>query len=831
MAIILKLTIANIRQKKFRTVLIVLSIVLSVGLMYSILSVSASTAGIFGQKLKKDVGNSELMILPEENSGEQFIPEMDFRNIGGIDYHIPLINAYGYTEIDEEATPVMFTGMSEENYERIYGLDFTQKTQEGLADNQVYIGKEAAGVYKLKLKDHLNITVAGKENDFIITGIIEDQKNNLGYDPGKLELLISEDTLLQLINSDQRVNGYYVKSMPEYDKASFIKELKEAYPDYQVKDVTDLSEFKQIMNMVVTSLFLMVLAVIMVSAFIIYSSFKIIAIERMPMMGTLRSIGATRKLTVKLLLLEALFYGMFGAVAGDVLGVFILRLTMKMLLTGNNLTVEDISYINIQYFAIAFVIGLALSIGSAMMPVIKMCKKSIRSIIFAEIKNEKHSSAVKTIVGIVLIAAAFILFHMAPVKLQLPLDILGTIVVIIGAALIIPVLSLFLTVILSVLLKPIYKDSFSIISANMKNDRTMMNNILLLAMGLGVLLMINNFSTTVSSVVVDVYATGRSDVIIYSNLEDSFVREVSSLDGVDHVYTTNIINDVKANEGKINLMILEGIDGRGYSEYAWNEFGKYLTDDMIEAFTKERSIIITRFTARKYDLSSGDLLKLDFDGNKKDYKIVGIVPSIMNNGNESFIYNKFLQEDSGVRNSQSMYLNISDGADTKKVIQRIKELAPDQLLPVETLKEMQDQNIKSNNVMFYLMKAISIIAMFIGIVGIFNNFTISFLSRRKLYATMRSLGLTKARTIRNMLSEAFFCGLTGTTSGLLLGTILIKAMCYTVEGMGISAEVLFYSIKDYIFVLISGLIISMISAILPAFGITKANIVSGLKYE
>jgi putative ABC transport system permease protein len=144
---------------------------------------------------------------------------------------------------------------------------------------------------------------------------------------------------------------------------------------------------------------------------------------------------------------------------------------------------------------------------------------------------------------------------------------------------------------------------------------------------------------------------------------------------------------------------------------------------------------------------------------------------------------------------------------------------------------MQDLNMKQNNSVFFLMKAVSVIAMFIGVVGILNNFTISFLSRRKLMATMRSLGLSKRNTMNNMLLEAFICGLLGTICGLLLGTILIKAMCFVIEAMGIPSDVILYSMKDYIFVLCSGVALSLISAIFPAISISKENIVSGLKYE
>jgi hypothetical protein len=90
--------------------------------MYTVLSISSSTTKIFEQKIRKEVGTAEFMILPEENSGEQYIPELEFNNVSGISYHIPVVNAYGYSEIEEEMIPIAFTGMSVKDYRTIYGL-------------------------------------------------------------------------------------------------------------------------------------------------------------------------------------------------------------------------------------------------------------------------------------------------------------------------------------------------------------------------------------------------------------------------------------------------------------------------------------------------------------------------------------------------------------------------------------------------------------------------------------------------------------------------------------------------------------------------------------
>ncbi|HKL79086.1 MAG TPA: FtsX-like permease family protein [Mobilitalea sp.] len=831
MLTVMKLTIANINQKKSRSILIILSIILSVALMYTVLSLSSSTTRIFEHKVRKEVGSAKFMLLPSEDSGEQYIPELDFAGIEGMEYGVSLVSVYGYSEIEKDKVPIVFTGMTAEDYKKVYGLDIIQGNSEELSGNQAWIGEETASQYGVSLGSELVVTIGGVSNTFKISGVVEDKNNNLGYEPGSLELVTDRNTLISILGIEEKVSSYYVKYLPGTDSSSFLADLENEFSKIYVKDVTDMKELASMITMIVSCLLLMVMTVIIVSAFIIYSSFKIISLERMPLMGTLRSIGATRKTTVKILLFEGLFYGLTGGILGNGLGIAILSVTMEMMFRNFGYSSESISYVNINYLIIALIIALVLAVGSAMLPIIKTSKQSIRSIIFAEIHNEKHISLFKTLIGFILVAAGFLLFRIAPIKLQVIMDFLGILMVTVGCALLVPILSSILSKGISLLFRPFYKDSLGIVIANLKNDRTMMNNIMLLAMGLGVILMINNFSSAVGTSVGDLYSLDKSDAQVSTDMDKEFINKVSEVKGVEHVYTTKNIINVRANDGSITLNFVEGMDGKGYSEYALDEFGKYLTEDILDQFTSKRSALISRFTARKYNLDKGDKLEMDINGKTVSYEIIEIVPSLWNNGNMTFVYENFLEEDTGITTYQNMYLNFAETADMESVIQEIKELMPYGILPILTHEEMRSQNNKRNNGVIFMMKAISVIAMFIGVIGILNNFTISFMSRKKIIATMRSLGLSRKKTIRNMLFEAFICGTLGTICGLAMGTVLLGGVCYLLEALGIPSEFIFSNIKDYIFVLISGVTLSILSAILPAKSIVKENIVVGLRYE
>jgi len=65
------------------------------------------------------------------------------------------------------------------------------------------------------------------------------------------------------------------------------------------------------------------------SIFIIYSSYKVITLGRLPIIGTFRSFGATKKAVASILLLESLFYGCMGGLIDIPVGILVLKAILQ----------------------------------------------------------------------------------------------------------------------------------------------------------------------------------------------------------------------------------------------------------------------------------------------------------------------------------------------------------------------------------------------------------------------------------------------------------------------------------------------------------------------
>ncbi len=131
-----------------------------------------------------------------------------------------------------------------------------------------------------------------------------------------------------------------------------IEKIKTVYKDEYVGEMISKSEIKSQVDPIRIPFMFMLILVVLISVFIIYTSFKVITLERLPMLGTFRSIGATKKMTDFIMLSEATIYGVLGSGIGCWLGYGMLtavtHLMSSSMLGGG--TVEELSIHHYTWF-------------------------------------------------------------------------------------------------------------------------------------------------------------------------------------------------------------------------------------------------------------------------------------------------------------------------------------------------------------------------------------------------------------------------------------------------------------------------------------------------
>ena len=105
------------------------------------------------------------------------------------------------------------------------------------------------------------------------------------------------------------------------------------------------------------------------SVFIIYSSYKVITLDRLPIIGTFRSIGATKKAVTRILMLESALYGCIGGIIGIPLGIGVLKLILQGMGNSSSQGIEIPMVITGTAVLLSFGVAVTVSMLSAWIPV------------------------------------------------------------------------------------------------------------------------------------------------------------------------------------------------------------------------------------------------------------------------------------------------------------------------------------------------------------------------------------------------------------------------------------------------------------------------------
>lgn len=817
---IIKVVFKSMLQKKGRSLMLIISVMFSVGLIYSVLSLSSMTEEIMQSQFKKEYGNSNVVIYKEDGS---FIDEVINIDSSLYNYLIEGYNLYGYTFVEEDLTVNMYA-YNDSDFSKIYDMEYIDKMAGDFGQNQVLIGEDNSLKYGLSVGDSLSVNMLGSETEFQVYGIVKEGISFLDSNPNTIDIIASKD----FIENEfvLTMPNVYMLNLKDMDS---VKVIQVNNANLQVIDLYNQSELIDELNKVTIPIAIMASSIVLISCYIISSTFKTIVIDRMPLIGTLRSIGATRKSSRFVLVLESVFYGLIGSVLGIVVGVLILYGILNSYFGSGFGDGIDVRYFRVSFAFITLISGILISVLSAYIPIVKSVSYSIKNIIFGKIKNVKRFSIVKSIVGVTVFIAAYIVLKNVGTNDYLLFSLISIILATTGTVLMIPLALKIIIPIVNLILYPIFKNNSVIASNNIKHDETLINNIVLLTIGLGVIFMINSFSSDVGDAVNHLYGEANYDIIIYDeNLKDDFILEIEALEDVNNVYISPIKYDVKTNNG-FDLLYLEGANPTLYDQYGWNLFKEFVSQEDVTTFNNSNSIIISKFTAKKHELKIGDSINILNGTNEYTVKVLSIVPTLAQNGNVNFINHEMFTEIFGEDSSSTTFIDVN--GDPNITRKEIKELYPFGVLEVITLEEMKQINQDNNESLFVLMKMISALAMLIGGVGIVNNFVISFISRRKLIANLRSLGLSKKGTVKLFMVESLTTGIIGSFLGVLFGITLYFYMGFVVEGLNISSEIGTYKFSIMMFVFISGITLSILTSILPAINMSKRNIVKEIKYE
>ncbi|ETT55852.1 ABC transporter permease [Paenibacillus sp. FSL H7-689] len=831
MNIIARSIIKSIAERKFRTCLIIFSILIATALFFSSITISNSLTHVYTQKLENAQGNADIIIKSVDNTDPFFSVNKAENLSKSTSYNIGEIQSPAiYITESNNINWFNLHGLEEGELEKLNPITFVDKQNNQLFEgNKIIVSQGVADKFKLSIGDAIVLEVNGKKQSFNIYGI----SNPMGYFMDESQFysaIVPKGLLSQIYQTNGLVNYVNIKLADVTDKPAAITELSAMYKDQMVKDPVSPEDIKSQTSVLSTALMVMVVVVTFMSIFIIYTCFKVLTIERLPMVGTFRSIGATKKVIHLLLIAESLFYGVIGAVLGSALGVVILNYITSMTTPGYIEQSPIMSQFSPVHIVASSLFAILLCLGSSLMPILKTSKAPLKEVILNLTELKDLGKRKKFIIGLVFIALIVILAPM--VTGQLSVVVIGVSVILAGVALtlVIPFLTELAAVILEKPYALIFGNIGSLALRNIRGNSNMMNTISLIAIGITSIMFVNTASNSVLTATTNLYSESSTfDIkMTAAGADQQLVNNIQKVDGVKDVYANYEAKNVKVIDKNGDILAIDSVDSNRHLDF-WKVDVVGDAKEQLKSLDNERNILLAVQVKERLGVKDGDTITLAFPKGNKEYKVQGNFNTLMYTGNYALISEKYMKEDLGTTMYSNMYIKTNQNPSTvaKKMERQFFSDRPQ----IITVKDWQQENVKSNEQIFSILKGFAFLSMLIGIVGVFNNLVINLIQRRRSLAMLRSIGMSKAQTAKMIFIESLTLGLIGGVFGCLGGYLLIWLLPYIYKALYIPPVYIFYPFSQVWLYFLASACIAIVASISPMIKSSKLNIINVIKYE
>ena len=810
MRIIITHILRNIKEKKGRSLLIILSLMIASVVFILNLTIPNQIVETKAKQSRDAIGKSDVLVA-------SYVP-FNINDIKLSNEESKIVGVNDLYTIHKDKTLVIYgTDIKEaSNINLIDNID--------LLDNEIIISKTTADKYKYKLNDIITIDLMDSKYELKIKDIVE-AKGLLSFK--SLSGIINNDTYNKITSDENNKYRTYYIDVLNNEKVDDVKKYIQDNNDkkeYMVEKLVDEEKIRE--DNYYTQfilLVIMIMATIMIF-FVVNTLNKMIVMERMPVIGTFRSVGASKFKMNMLLVLENSIYGLLGGSVGALVSILINNFAASML-TGT--TIKASVPVNNLISGIIFTI--CLEVFMSLASIIKSNKYSIKEIMF-EGKNSKAGFNIKeSIISFILILLSIITYFVIGDTNSL-LSALSLIMFWVGIAYFIPTMMLFLSKIICGIAKMINSGSLLMAGKNLGFNKLLISSTRLVVISTSIMLVIVNISMSFNSMI-DSYKVQFSGY-------DGTIRDISkkyneyaSINNVDNVknieYTFMYSNDdITYNDGKkldANPMFL-GMDKSNPSIKELDYKIKDLKDD---------ECLFDEILLKNNNLKVGDTI--DFYLKTQDshikVKIVGTVNSYyMSTQREIVVLTDDVFKQKITEVPFSIEFSVNDNNKVRDTIELMERELKDPDITIWTIDDfcnIQRKNINSFMSLFYIIIALSLILSFVGII---NNQLISFMERTKEIAVLNSICMSKSQLRRMLVIENITSNIVACAFGFGVSIMSLRYMNKLMYGIKMYTDVQYqYNVGLMIMGIV--LVVLLSTVIVPIKKMKKINVVEAIKYE
>ena len=816
MSIILKYMLRNIRDKKFRSILIIVSLTLSVTVLILNLTLKDNIIQKYEEYLLKTTGTADVLLKKDEPFDKTILDGLS-NNYSTIDFFVYKYEKniiYGINSEDFSKNKMFKT--------KINNIDY----------NEVIISKKQATKMNMKINDIINVAnaklkivdivenyglFAHEENDEPVYLVSIKQANEIMYEN-------SDDFTCSLFDKDNEyINGAYIDILDD-DIKQAKTEIKKLDEDFEVLNIK--TNFEDALNQINGLITVLLVISTLVAFYIIKSILKLVLEERITVVGTFRSIGASRRKTNMLLYLENTIYALISSTLGIFMANLLKNPVSSVFISTGDIETTSASQIKPIYIILATLFAISIQFIVTYFELKKIKRKNIKNIIFDTQETRYKIKWLNIILGILFIILSIIIF-LYNNNYSFVLGLLPVVLLTVGFVLFLPLLVSCVSKILTKLFK-----NTSILLLSLKNisvNKVLMENITLIFIIISLSMMLANITKSISNIYNDFDKVAHYQINI-ENIEgkEEDYDYIDAIEGVkEKAFYYRKYGHFIINGGEKDFIFIgyDKEDDTAFRLYEAVNFNKNEAKKL-----KDNEILIDEAFAIKNNIKIGDTIKIEgaqhFDG-EVSFKVKGFVDSTYTSTNR--VGSLITKKQYNILFNEKMILIDSD-VDDEIMVKRLKDNIKESDLYINAYKDIiADDKARTENIIniVYVIMGFGIL---LSMVGMINNSLVAFIQRKREFAILNSVCMSKKQLYRMILFEGIISYFIALASATILNIVLTKYMVKTLEGMMMFIKIVF-DVRINAILLGIILILVLLETLVPIHKIKRIDVVKEIKYE
>lgn len=591
------------------------------------------------------------------------------------------------------------------------------------------------------------------------------------------------------------------------------------------------------------------LLALVVGIFLIYNTVTFSVVQRRPMIGVLRALGATRDQIFMLIIGEAALLGIIGTVIGLALGIIFGRASVGLV----SQTISDLYFtVTVQGVTVlpftlvkGAVIGIIASLAAALIP----SYEATRTPPAGTLRRSEVEARAQRLLP-VMTAGAVVMNIVGLLLLQLPTTSLfisfgALFAIVIGSALFTPIV----LIIMMRLATPLTDKLFGVIGrmAPRAVIRSLSRTSIAVAaltiavsVIVGVSVMIGSFRNTVSdwldaTLGADIYISPPLLTVTSAtaNTDPAIAELLRQVEGVERVATVRQVTVVAPDYPDlppVNIAVIDYDPAEGGRDFIWNHApnGDYMT-----ALQAGEIIVSEPFAFRRSITPENDQITLLTDKGEQTFTVAGVFYDYSTDQGTMFmadsVYRSFY-DDPFITN---IALFLQPGVDTRTMIDQLQtETLVGYDLRVQSYVDLRAGVFQIFERAFSITVALQILATVVAFIGVLSALMSLQLEQTRQYGVMRATGMTPRQLWRYTLIQTGLMGFTAGTLALPIGLALALVLIYVinVRSFGWTMQLTLQT-GEFVQAFAVAVIASLAAGIYPAWRLGKLVINRALRSE